>query len=236
MITTSWNMNICFHLACKCCSIATRKKRGREIILQGKYGRRARWGWRSWWWYLWAIRKVSLGFDHALRHSLVKCGKMITVPSQSLLGKQKVVFGNFSLHRENDYGILINAEATYKKGSPGVAANNKNHTKKENAKDQEIKEKHKQCLQWQSCVFVVLSSSIRFFVPYDFFFTAGLKLKAGFYTFIFCDFPFMIVDTNNSAWTAFSCMHTKACSNMIRNLKTSSSRKLFPHRLFVCRI
>lgn len=23
--------------------------------------------------------------------------------------------------------------------------------KKENAKDQEIKEKHKQCLQWQSC-------------------------------------------------------------------------------------
>lgn len=115
---------------------------------------------------------------------------MITVPSQSLLGKQKVVFGNFSLHRENHYGILINAEATYKKGSPGVAANNKNHTKKENAKDQEIKEKHKQCLQWQSCVFVVLSSSIRFFVPYDFFFTAGLKLKAGFYTFIFCDFPF----------------------------------------------
>lgn len=28
MITTSWNMNICFHLACKCCSIATRKKGG----------------------------------------------------------------------------------------------------------------------------------------------------------------------------------------------------------------
>lgn len=107
--------------------------------------------------------------------------------------------------------------------------------KKENAKDQEIKEKHKQCLQWQSCVFVVLNSSIRFFVPYDFFFTAGLKLKAGFYT-CFCDFPFMIVDTNNSAWTVFSCMHTNACSNMIRNLKTSSSRKLFPHRLFVCRI
>lgn len=160
---------------------------------------------------------------------------MITVPSQSLLGKQKVVFGSFHLHRENDYGILINAEATHEKGSPGVAANNKSHTKKENAKDQEIKEKHKQCLQWQSCVFVVLNSSIRFFVPYDFFFTAGLKLKAGFYT-CFCDFPFMIVDTNNSAWTVFSCMHTNACSNMIRNLKTSSSRKLFPHRLFVCRI
>lgn len=84
-------------------------------------------------------------------------------------------------------------------------------------------------------VFVVLNSSIRFFVPYDFFFTAGLKLKAGFYT-CFCDFPFMIVDTNNSAWTVFSCMHTNACSNMIRNVKTSSSRKLFPHRLFVCRI
>lgn len=147
---------------------------------------------------------------------------MITVPSQSLLGKQKVVFGSFHLHRENDYGILINAEATHEKGSPGVAANNKSHTKKE-------------CLQWQSCVFVVLNSSIRFFVPYDFFFTAGLKLKAGFYT-CFCDFPFMIVDTNNSAWTVFSCMHTNACSNMIRNLKTSSSRKLFPHRLFVCRI
>lgn len=160
---------------------------------------------------------------------------MITVPSQSLLGKQKVVFGSFHLHRENDYGILINAEATHEKGSPGVAANNKSHTKKENAKDQEIKEKHKQCLQWQSCVFVVLNSSIRFFVPYDFFFTAGLKLKAGFYT-CFCDFPFMIVDTNNSAWTVFSCMHTNACSNMIRNLKTSSSGKLFPHRLFVCRI
>lgn len=160
---------------------------------------------------------------------------MITVPSQSLLGKQKVVFGSFHLHRENDYGILINAEATHEKGSPGVAANNKSHTKKENAKDQEIKEKHKQCLQWQSCVFVVLNSSIRFFVPFDFFFTAGLKLKAGFYT-CFCDFPFMIVDTNNSAWTVFSCMHTNACSNMIRNLKTSSSRKLFPHRLFVCRI
>lgn len=160
---------------------------------------------------------------------------MIIVPSQSLLGKQKVVFGSFHLHRENDYGILINAEATHEKGSPGVAANNKSHTKKENAKDQEIKEKHKQCLQWQSCVFVVLNSSIRFFVPYDFFFTAGLKLKAGFYT-CFCDFPFMIVDTNNSAWTVFSCMHTNACSNMIRNLKTSSSRKLFPHRLFVCRI
>lgn len=160
---------------------------------------------------------------------------MITVPSQSLLGKQKVVFGSFHLHRENDYGILINAEATHEKGSPGVAANNKSHTKKENAKDQEIKEKHKQCLQWQSCVFVVLNSSIRFFVPYDFFFTVGLKLKAGFYT-CFCDFPFMIVDTNNSAWTVFSCMHTNACSNMIRNLKTSSSRKLFPHRLFVCRI
>lgn len=160
---------------------------------------------------------------------------MITVPSQSLLGKQKVVFGSFHLHRENDYGILINAEATHEKGSPGVAANNNSHTKKENAKDQEIKEKHKQCLQWQSCVFVVLNSSIRFFVPYDFFFTAGLKLKAGFYT-CFCDFPFMIVDTNNSAWTVFSCMHTNACSNMIRNLKTSSSRKLFPHRLFVCRI
>lgn len=160
---------------------------------------------------------------------------MITVPSQSLLGKQKVVFGSFHLHRENDYGILINAEATHEKGSPGVAANNKSHTKKENAKDQEIKEKHKQCLQWQSCVFVVLNSSIRFFVPYDFFFTAGLKLKAGFYT-CFCDFPFMILDTNNSAWTVFSCMHTNACSNMIRNLKTSSSRKLFPHRLFVCRI
>lgn len=160
---------------------------------------------------------------------------MITVPSQSLLGKQKVVFGSFHLHRENDYGILINAQATHEKGSPGVAANNKSHTKKENAKDQEIKEKHKQCLQWQSCVFVVLNSSIRFFVPYDFFFTAGLKLKAGFYT-CFCDFPFMIVDTNNSAWTVFSCMHTNACSNMIRNLKTSSSRKLFPHRLFVCRI
>lgn len=160
---------------------------------------------------------------------------MITVPSQSLLGKQKVVFGSFHLHRENDFGILINAEATHEKGSPGVAANNKSHTKKENAKDQEIKEKHKQCLQWQSCVFVVLNSSIRFFVPYDFFFTAGLKLKAGFYT-CFCDFPFMIVDTNNSAWTVFSCMHTNACSNMIRNLKTSSSRKLFPHRLFVCRI
>lgn len=160
---------------------------------------------------------------------------MITVPSQSLLGKQKVVFGSFHLHRENNYGILINAEATHEKGSPGVAANNKSHTKKENAKDQEIKEKHKQCLQWQSCVFVVLNSSIRFFVPYDFFFTAGLKLKAGFYT-CFCDFPFMIVDTNNSAWTVFSCMHTNACSNMIRNLKTSSSRKLFPHRLFVCRI
>lgn len=160
---------------------------------------------------------------------------MITVPSQSLLGKQKFVFGSFHLHRENDYGILINAEATHEKGSPGVAANNKSHTKKENAKDQEIKEKHKQCLQWQSCVFVVLNSSIRFFVPYDFFFTAGLKLKAGFYT-CFCDFPFMIVDTNNSAWTVFSCMHTNACSNMIRNLKTSSSRKLFPHRLFVCRI
>lgn len=160
---------------------------------------------------------------------------MITVPSQSLLGKQKVVFGSFHLHRENDYGILINAEATHEKGSPGVAANNKSHTKKENAKDQEIKEKHKQCLQWQSCVFVVLNSSIRFFVPYDFFFTAGLKLKAGFYT-CFCDFPFMIVDTNNSAWTVFSCMHTNACSNMIRNVKTSSSRKLFPHRLFVCRI
>lgn len=157
------------------------------------------------------------------------------MPSQSLLGKQKVVFGSFHLHRENDYGILINAEATHEKGSPGVAANNKSHTKKENAKDQEIKEKHKQCLQWQSCVFVVLNSSIRFFVPYDFFFTAGLKLKAGFYT-CFCDFPFMIVDTNNSAWTVFSCMHTNACSNMIRNLKTSSSRKLFPHRLFVCRI
>lgn len=147
---------------------------------------------------------------------------MITVPSQSLLGKQKVVFGSFHLHRENDFGILINAEATHEKGSPGVAANNKSHTKKE-------------CLQWQSCVFVVLNSSIRFFVPYDFFFTAGLKLKAGFYT-CFCDFPFMIVDTNNSAWTVFSCMHTNACSNMIRNLKTSSSRKLFPHRLFVCRI
>lgn len=160
---------------------------------------------------------------------------MITVPSQSLLGKQKVAFGSFHLHRENDYGILINAEATHEKGSPGVAANNNSHTKKENAKDQEIKEKHKQCLQWQSCVFVVLNSSIRFFVPYDFFFTAGLKLKAGFYT-CFCDFPFMIVDTNNSAWTVFSCMHTNACSNMIRNLKTSSSRKLFPHRLFVCRI
>lgn len=160
---------------------------------------------------------------------------MITVPSQSLLGKQKVVFGSFHLHRENNYGILINAEATHEKGSPGVAANNNSHTKKENAKDQEIKEKHKQCLQWQSCVFVVLNSSIRFFVPYDFFFTAGLKLKAGFYT-CFCDFPFMIVDTNNSAWTVFSCMHTNACSNMIRNLKTSSSRKLFPHRLFVCRI
>lgn len=131
---------------------------------------------------------------------------MITVPSQSLLGKQKVVFGSFHLHRENDYGILINAEATHEKGSPGVAANNKSHTKKENAKDQEIKEKHKQCLQWQSCVFVVLNSSIRFFVPYDFFFTAGLKLKAGFYT-CFCDFPFMIVDTNNSAWTVFLYAH-----------------------------
>lgn len=159
---------------------------------------------------------------------------MITVPSQSLPGKQKVVFGHFHLHTENDYGILINAEATNKKGSPGVATNNKNHTKKENAKDQEIKEKHKLCLQWQSCVFVVLNSSIRFFVPHDFFFTAGLKLKAGFYT-CFCDFPFMIVD-NNSAWTVFPCMHTNACSNIIRNLKTSSSRKLFPHRLFVCRI
>lgn len=131
---------------------------------------------------------------------------MITVPSQSLLGKQKVVFGSFHLHRENDYGILINAEATHEKGSPGVAANNKSHTKKENAKDQEIKEKHKQCLQWQSCVFVVLNSSIRFFVPYDFFFTAGLKLKAGFYT-CFCDFPFMIVDTNNCMDCVFLYAH-----------------------------
>lgn len=119
---------------------------------------------------------------------------------------ENVVFGSFHLHRENDYGILINAEATHEKGSPGVAANNNSHTKKENAKDQEIKEKHKQCLQWQSCVFVVLNSSIRFFVPYDFFFTAGLKLKAGFYT-CFCDFPFMIVDTNNSAWTVFLYAH-----------------------------